>query len=97
MAKSSVVYCPRSHEFFGHEKHPVRQLLDAGINVALGTDSLASNSSLSMIDEMRFLAKKRKDLTLEEIFQMATRNGAAALGFAGVLGCLSAAIMRTWP
>ena len=43
---------------------------------------------LSMIDEMRFLAKKRKDLTLEEIFQMATRNGAAALGFAGVLGCL---------
>jgi cytosine/adenosine deaminase-related metal-dependent hydrolase len=87
-AKSSVVYCPRSHEFFGHEKHPVRQLLDAGINVALGTDSLASNSSLSMIDEMRFLIKKRKDLAPEEIFQMATRNGAAALGYASVLGCL---------
>ena len=87
-AKSSVVYCPRSHEFFGHEKHPVRQLLDAGINVALGTDSLASNSSLSMIDEMRFLVKKRKDLAPEEIFQMATRNGAAALRYASVLGRL---------
>jgi aminodeoxyfutalosine deaminase len=87
-AKSSVVYCPRSHEFFGHEQHPVRQLLDAGINVALGTDSLASNSSLSMIDEMRFLVKKRKDLAPEEIFQMATRNGAAALRHASVLGLL---------
>lgn len=87
-AGSSVVYCPRSHEFFGHEKHPIRQLLDAGINVALGTDSLASNSSLSMIDEMRFLYKKRKDLTPWEIFQLATRNGAAALNTGGVLGRL---------
>jgi len=87
-AKSSVVYCPRSHEFFGHENHPVRRLLDAGINVAMGTDSLASNSSLSMIDEMRFLVKKRRDLAPEEIFQMATRNGAAALRHASVLGCL---------
>ena len=87
-AKSSVVYCPRSHDFFGHEKHPVRLLLDAGINVALGTDSLASNSSLSMIDEMRFLFKKRKDLAPEEIFQMATRNGAAAFRYASVLGRL---------
>jgi cytosine/adenosine deaminase-related metal-dependent hydrolase len=85
---TSVVYCPRSHEFFGHEGHPIRQLLDAGINVALGTDSLASNSSLSMIDEMRFLYRRRNDLKSEEIFKMATINGAAALGFGGMLGRL---------
>jgi cytosine/adenosine deaminase-related metal-dependent hydrolase len=87
-AGSSVVYCPRSHAFFGHDKHPAHQLLDAGITVALGTDSLASNSSLSVFDEMRFLFKKRKDFTPEEIFQMATRNGAAALNASRVLGRL---------
>jgi cytosine/adenosine deaminase-related metal-dependent hydrolase len=84
----TVVYCPRSHAFFGHEKHPVRQLLDRHINVALGTDSLASNSSLSMIDEMRFLFKTRKDLKPEEIFRAATLNGAAALNCGGSLGRL---------
>ena len=86
--RSSVVYCPRSHDFFGHGKHPVRQLLDCGINVALGTDSLGSNTSLSMLDEMRHLFGTRKDLKAEEILRAATLNGAAALGFGGVLGRL---------
>lgn len=86
--RSSVIYCPRSHDFFGHEKHPIRQLLDYGINVGLGTDSLASNSSLSMLDEMRYLFKTRKDIKSEEIFRTATLNGAAALNFGGVLGRL---------
>jgi aminodeoxyfutalosine deaminase len=88
MTGSSVVYCPRSHDFFGHETHPVRQLLDLGINVALGTDSLASNGSLSMLDEMRHLFRTRKDLTSDEIFRAATLNGAIALHFGGILGLL---------
>jgi len=86
--RSTVVYCPRSHEFFGHEDHPVRKLLDLGINVALGTDSLASNTSLSMLDEMRFLFRKRKDLKCEEIFRAATISGAAALNLDNTLGRL---------
>lgn len=85
---SSVVYCPRSHDFFGHDPHPARQLWDSGINVALGTDSLASNGSLSMLDEMRYLFRTRRDLKPEEIFRSATLNGAAALRFGGVLGRL---------
>jgi aminodeoxyfutalosine deaminase len=85
---ASVVYCPRSHAFFGHEKHPVRQLLDMGVNVAMGTDSLASNDSLSILDEMRFLFQSRKDLKCAEILRMATVNGSAALGFGGALGRL---------
>ncbi len=84
----SVVFCPRSHAFFGHEPHPVREMLDMGINVALGTDSLASNDSLSILDEMRFLFSHRKDLKCDEIVRMATLNGAVALGFGGVLGRL---------
>ena len=86
--RCSVVYCPRSHAFFGHDSHPVRELLDAGINVALGTDSLASNDSLSMLEEIRFLYRSRKDLKSEEILRMATLNGAAALDFGGTLGRL---------
>lgn len=85
---STVIYCPRSHEFFGHEDHPVRKLLDLGINVALGTDSLASNASLSMLDEMRFLFGKRKDLKPDEILRAATVNGAAALNCHNTLGLL---------
>ncbi|MBN2242172.1 MAG: amidohydrolase family protein [Acidobacteria bacterium] len=86
--QGSVVYCPRSHAFFGHRRHPVRQLLDAGVNVALGTDSLASNTTLSMLDEMRFLRRKRKDLKSAEILQAATLNGAKALGSGRSLGVL---------
>jgi len=85
---SSIVYCPRSHAFFGHPQHPIRQLLDAGINIALGTDSLASNTTLSMLDEMRFLAKNRKDLKSEDILQAATLNGAKALNYGSSLGLL---------
>jgi aminodeoxyfutalosine deaminase len=84
----SVVFCPRSHSFFGHAQHPVRRLLDMGINVALGTDSLASNQSLSILDEMRFLYRDRKDLKCDEIIRMATLNGAVALDFCGLLGRL---------
>jgi cytosine/adenosine deaminase-related metal-dependent hydrolase len=84
----SAVYCPRSHAFFGFENHPVRRLLDMGVNVALGTDSLASCDSLSILDEMRFLFRIRKDLKCDEILRMATLNGAVALGFGGVLGRL---------
>jgi cytosine/adenosine deaminase-related metal-dependent hydrolase len=87
-SRSSVAYCPRSHAFFGHEEHPVRELLDMGVNVALGTDSLASNCSLSILDEMRFLFRSRKDLRCPEIIRMATLNGASALHFGGVLGRL---------
>ena len=85
---SSIVYCPRSHAFFHHKKHPIRELLDAGINVALGTDSLASNRTLSLLDELRFLYRERKDLKSVEIMQTATFNGAKALGFGDRLGVL---------
>jgi len=88
-SKSSVVYCPRSHAFFGHDNHPVRRLLDAGVTVALGTDSLASNDSLNLLDEMRYLYAQRKDLSPEEILRAGTINGAVALGFGDRLGCLA--------
>ncbi|OPZ07374.1 MAG: Aminodeoxyfutalosine deaminase [candidate division BRC1 bacterium ADurb.BinA364] len=50
--KTSVVYCPKSHAFFGHPRHPLPRLMDAGVNVCLGTDSLASNDGLDLLEEM---------------------------------------------
>ncbi|MBI4008017.1 MAG: amidohydrolase family protein [Planctomycetes bacterium] len=85
---ASVVFCPRSHKFFGHENHPFRELLSKGVNVALGTDSLASNSSLSILDEMRFLYEHHPDLKPQQILSMTTINGAMALGLEDKVGRL---------
>jgi len=89
-AKASVVFCPRSHTYFGHAAHPWQKLLRAGVNVALGTDSLASNDSLSILHEMKFLAGGRKGVKPETLLTMATMNGAKALGLEGRVGCLEA-------
>ena len=77
---SAVAYCPRSHAFFKHENHPWRRLLAAGVNVCLGTDSLASSPSLSILDEARFLAAREADADPKTLLAMATRRGARALG-----------------
>lgn len=76
-----VVLCPRSNEFLDVGKAPVALLRKMGIPLALGTDSLASNDSLSLWDEIRFaLQVFQGDLTPSELFRMATLGGAEALG-----------------
>jgi cytosine/adenosine deaminase-related metal-dependent hydrolase len=77
---ASVVFCPRSHHYFYHTDHPVMRLVEKGINVAIGTDSLASNWSLSLLDELKFLARTQPCIRPETLFDMVTYNGAKALG-----------------
>lgn len=84
----SVAYCPRTHAAFGHAPHPFRRMLAAGVNVCLGTDSLASNPSLSILDELRFLHRTCPDVPPEALLQMATVNGARALKVSHEVGCL---------
>jgi cytosine/adenosine deaminase-related metal-dependent hydrolase len=84
----SVAYCPRSHAFFGHEPHRFREMMAAGVNVCLGTDSLASNDSLSILDEWRFLHARYPDLDLPFLLRMSTVNAAAALGVEADIGSL---------
>ena len=85
---SSVAYCPRSHAFFRHRDHPWRRLLAAGVNVGLGTDSLASSPSLSVLDEARFLFAREPDADPRTLLRMATANGARAIGLADEFGDL---------
>src|SRR5258707_696029 len=85
-SKFHVVHCPRSHNYFGHSPFVFDRLRSFGFNICLGTDSLASNESLSLFAEMRAFQKKFASISAEEIFQMVTVNPARALRQESALG-----------
>ncbi len=76
----AVVYCPRTHDFFGFERHPIGEMIRRGVPVALGTDSRASNPDLDFWGEVRFLLNRRQDLSPAAILKAATIDGATAMG-----------------
>ena len=78
-ARSPVVVCPGTIEWFGRTPPPVATWLRAGLVVALGTDSRASNTTLSMPAEMARAAAFWPDVDPADILQMATANGAKSL------------------
>ena len=81
-AVHAAVFCPKSTQWFGRFHFlPVRKMLDAGIFVALGTDSMASNDSLNFLEEIRVADKLLPDVSRKEILRMATRFGAEILRF----------------
>lgn len=93
---TNVVHCPRSHCYFKHRPFPLRAMLESGVNVCLGTDSLASVSAvkrnllqLNMFLEMREISLKFPNLPPQRIVEMATINGARALGMAKRIGHLA--------
>jgi len=85
---ASVVHCPKCHTYFGHAPFPMKTLREYGVNICLGTDSLASNNSLDMRSEMRE-AQHLHGLNDREVLEMATIHAAPALGQAGKLGQIS--------
>jgi cytosine/adenosine deaminase-related metal-dependent hydrolase len=87
---AGVVFCPRTHAYFGHREHPWLQLRDHGVPVALGTDSLASNPDLSVFNEARYLAAHCDQATPTALLEMLTRDGAAVLNRGSRTGTLSA-------
>lgn len=89
-SQCSVAYCPRAHAFFGHPPHRWRAMLSRGVNVCVGTDSLASNSTLSVLDELRMLHRLAPDLPPAVLLRMSTLDAARALGVADVCGSLRA-------
>ena len=56
--RMSVVYCPRTHDWFAHRDYPLEKMLAAGATVALGTDGRGSSPDLSLLGEMRFAARR---------------------------------------
>jgi cytosine/adenosine deaminase-related metal-dependent hydrolase len=94
--KTSVAHCPRSHAYFAHQKFPLEELTEENVNVCLGTDSLVTVKKtprqavrLNMFDEMRAFASANPGVTPDKILEMATVNGARALGKTREIGQLS--------
>ena len=86
----SLVYCPRTHNYFGHDPYPLEVALHLGVRVALGTDSLASNPDLSVLNEMRIAAARHPRVPTEAILEMGTVAAAHAMGLGHLVGALSA-------
>ena len=84
----AVVYCPRTHAYFGHEPYPLSAMLTAGVTVALGTDSRASAPDVSVLAEMRCVARRHPQLPGDVVLRLGTLNAAAALGRAAEVGSL---------
>ena len=92
----SVVHCPRSHDYFKHQQFPYRPLANAGVNVCLGTDSLATvriprrgQPELNLFREMQAFANQHLTVPEHKIVRLATLNAARALGMAGQIGELN--------
>lgn len=91
-----IIHCPESNLKLASGFCPIAKCLDAGVNVALGTDGAASNNDLDMFGEMRTAALLAKGVAGDPsavsamtAIRMATINGAKALGIEDIAGSLS--------
>jgi 5-methylthioadenosine/S-adenosylhomocysteine deaminase len=87
-AQLTPIWCPGSHRYFGHRQHPAARLLSAGVEIALGTDSMASNRGLDMLREVRLAAELLPEVPREAWLRAATLGGAEALGLGAITGSL---------
>lgn len=94
-SSASVVCCPRSNDFFGGRPHRYAEMLAAGVNVAVGTDSLASNVSLDLFGELRRLRVEGR-VDNHTILKMGTINAARAIGFDDAVGSLEPGKRADW-
>ncbi len=91
----AVAHCPISNSKLGHGVAPLVELLAAGVTVGLGSDSVASNNRMDLLDEARvaLLSQRTRLQSFEtpsaaDVLELATLGGAAALGLADVVGSL---------
>ncbi len=94
---ASIAHCPISNARFGHGVAPLPAFSESGIAVGLGSDSVASDKRVDMLEEARFAALMQRgvlrDATVlgsEELLRLATLEGARALGVDDRVGSLQA-------
>lgn len=99
---SKVAHCPKSNAKLGHGVAPLGKLLDRGVEVGLGSDSVASNNTCDLLEEARFAlllarsetaaSRSPRLITADEVLQTATLGGARVLSLEGQVGELRAGL-----
>ena len=89
----SISYNPVSNMYLGSGAAPIREALDAGVNVSIGTDGAASNNTTNYLESIKFAALVQKGFTRDaaritapQTIRMATNGGAKAIGMPDTLG-----------
>jgi 5-methylthioadenosine/S-adenosylhomocysteine deaminase len=101
--ETRVAHCPKSNAKLGHGVAPFAGMIEKGIDVGLGSDSVASNNTCDLLEEARFalllarsqvavVADRNRDLNCDDLLHAATLGGARALGLAGKIGELKAGL-----
>ena len=92
---SSVAHCPAANAKLGHGIAPISELLEAGVRVGIGSDSVASNNRIDVLEETRLAVllqrarlRRPDTLTTHAALHLATLGGAEALGLADRIGSL---------
>ncbi len=80
--------CPNANLYIENALPNYRHFLDTGATVTIGTDSLTSNWQLSILEEMKTIARYQSYVPFETLLQWATLNGARALGYEDTLGSI---------
>jgi 5-methylthioadenosine/S-adenosylhomocysteine deaminase len=94
--RAGVAHCPKSNAKLRHGRAPFRQFIKAGINVGLGSDSVASNNTCDILEEARFatlltrLDRDADSINGEQALYAATLGGARAMGLEDRIGSLEA-------
>src|SRR4051812_12191149 len=93
--KAPIAHCPISNAKLGHGIAPLLEILSAGIDVGMGTDSMASNNRMDLLEESRtalLMQRARvgthEALSAADVLELATMGGACALGLAEEIGSL---------
>jgi cytosine/adenosine deaminase-related metal-dependent hydrolase len=90
--RSKVAHCPKSNAKLGHGRAPFARFIDQGINIGLGSDSVASNNTCDILEEARFaalMARTDRHVGASEVLAVATMGGARCLDREGVVGKLT--------
>jgi cytosine/adenosine deaminase-related metal-dependent hydrolase len=83
-----IVYCPKSHAYFQHKAFELEKLISLGCRVCLGTDSLASNDSLDLREEIREAKIHHPRVSCEDWLRMVTTVPADYIGMKDQLGVI---------
>ena len=86
--KIVLVLCPNANLYIENKLPDIEMLAKSGFSIALGTDSLASNTRLSILEEMKTIQHHFQNISLIDIITWSTLNGAKALGMEHQLGSI---------